>query len=185
MKRLARILFKALTVLSLLLFAATVALWVRGYWRSDGFGWARPQPPGGQRTFFLNAASGGGGFWINVGTHGPMEQDASTPDGWYWNVYGQSPRPYRAVSVTNRWGFGHQIVGAATVRSRAFVFPAWWPPALFAVLPLCRLAQAIRRRRRIVEGHCKSCGYDLRATPERCPECGVVPASPAPRPVTA
>ena len=32
--------------------------------------------------------------------------------------------------------------GAAAVRSRAFVFPAWWPPALFAVLPLCRLAQA-------------------------------------------
>src|SRR5687768_12185993 len=168
-RRFGRILFNAMTVLSLLFCVASAVLWVRGYWRSDGFGWARPQPPGGQWTFFLNAASGGGGFWMNVGTQGPRKQDASTPEGWYWNVLGQPPRPYRAISVTNRWGFGHQIVGGGRVRSRAFVFPAWWPTALFAVLPLCRLALAIRRRRRIVEGHCKSCGYDLRATPGRCP----------------
>jgi hypothetical protein len=34
-RRLARILLNALTVLSLLLFVATVALWVRGYFVSD------------------------------------------------------------------------------------------------------------------------------------------------------
>jgi len=43
-----------------------------------------------------------------------------------------------------------------------------------AVLPLVWLRREIRRRRRIKAGHCLSCGYDLRASPERCPECGAI-----------
>jgi hypothetical protein len=43
------------------------------------------------------------------------------------------------------------------------------------VLAACRrLALAIRTRRRIQNGQCRYCGYDLRASPRQCPECGTI-----------
>jgi hypothetical protein len=67
------------------------------------------------------------------------------------------------------FGYGHDmgISGMQLV-----VLPAWWLIAITAVLPAVWIYHRIRRRRWKAQHRCAHCGYDLRATPDRCPECG-------------
>ena len=46
------------------------------------------------------------------------------------------------------------------------------PLSLFAIWPLTVWRRSYDRAKRISRGHCPCCDYDLRATPDRCPECG-------------
>ena len=46
---------------------------------------------------------------------------------------------------------------------------------LYPALLLWGLVWVIARRKGHDPSHCPTCGYDLRATPQRCPECGTVP----------
>jgi predicted amidophosphoribosyltransferase len=43
--------------------------------------------------------------------------------------------------------------------------PSWI--ALLRIVPT-----SFRKRYRVKHGLCLNCGYDLRASPDRCPECG-------------
>jgi hypothetical protein len=52
---------------------------------------------------------------------------------------------------------------------------------LFALSLGCLAASRAVRPRRRLSGYCSVCGYDLRATPDRCPECGAFPSEPRSR----
>jgi hypothetical protein len=70
--------------------------------------------------------------------------------------------------------------GGSPFYSTVFAAPLWGLTALAAVLPIGWLIVAARRSRRRGPGMCRNCGYDLRATPDRCPECGTVPSKARP-----
>jgi len=60
-------------------------------------------------------------------------------------------------------------------RDLSATFPHYALILLFAPLPLLRGRRWLRDRRvrrRVREGRCIHCGYDLRASRARCPECG-------------
>ena len=59
-----------------------------------------------------------------------------------------------------------------------WALPYWKLAALSAAGPLLRAYHRLRPRR-ARPGHCQRCDYDLRATPDRCPECGASSTVPA------
>jgi hypothetical protein len=56
--------------------------------------------------------------------------------------------------------------------SGEFGLPLWVPASLLVVISFIAGAVAEAQRRRSGRGRCAKCGYDLRASPRRCPECG-------------
>jgi hypothetical protein len=83
------------------------------------------------------------------------------PDGQVWGGF------WRQIGFLVLPG-GRYLTGGLIV-----VVPYWSLMILCAIVPAWSTAHAWRVRRRRKDGLCPSCGYDMRATPDRCPECGV------------
>jgi hypothetical protein len=85
-----------------------------------------------------------------------------------------------AQPVWSRFGFFRSDNAALTVNglvmlesvSVLYGIPDGFALLLTGILPLVWLWQHNRNSRRRRHHLCPSCGYDLRATPNRCPECG-------------
>jgi hypothetical protein len=60
---------------------------------------------------------------------------------------------------------------------RGLAVPDGIAATAFLILPISQALSSVKQRRRRRRGMCPACGYDLRATPDRCPECGAVPAA--------
>jgi hypothetical protein len=71
---------------------------------------------------------------------------------------------------TERSGSGRRSI---TQISSQVTIPFWFPALLLALPPAAWLVARRRRRGQRLRGICTGCGYDLRATPQRCPECGL------------
>ncbi|HET6246547.1 MAG TPA: hypothetical protein VFE47_02525 [Tepidisphaeraceae bacterium] len=69
---------------------------------------------------------------------------------------------------TNNWKRWHH---------RQLTLPYCLVVAVLMILPLNWIFREWLRRRRRQSGLCPVCGYDLRETPMRCPECGNTPCS--------
>ncbi len=63
--------------------------------------------------------------------------------------------------------------GGVTTSATDVRIPLWLPTCILAALSFFLLLPPLhRRRKREKLGLCLKCGYDLRASKDRCPECG-------------
>jgi hypothetical protein len=186
-----------LTLLSLLLTLAAAALWVRSYWRSDCvnvWGTAHEfsvESRAGYLSFEASNLYGDGpGVCRLSGPVGRVANERAGMRAWavykfLGFVYGRDVRPGAYVGLEDKLVRAGVKTPAGNL-TRRFWYVPFWAVCVATAAPaalLLRRRHALRRRRR--EGLCPACGYDLRATPGRCPECGkLTAAEDVPRPVS-
>jgi hypothetical protein len=177
MSRLVRYISNGLAVLSLILFVVTVAVWVRSYFANDWIGRVHYAPGIENEDHHLWLISNcgilelsGGGDPIQNFSHVRWERRHFLID--KRPLYGMDGPSYlREIGIS--WqNPTTQITGEIswTVNVRLGLLALVTAIAtVFFFIPWQRVFTHPKA------GMCFHCGYDLRATPDRCPECGQVP----------
>jgi hypothetical protein len=156
-----------------------IAVWIRGYFVSETIGFGLPGPGGTITAGGFMSGRGGLGFAAVTGL--PYQKEIDGP------FYQRERSAYAGGIGTEpaRWqmlGFRYvRLPNSPYGRGWAVAVPLWSLLLLLAVWPAWHLWTVRRdgpekRRRR---GLCAHCGYDLRASAERCPECGTARAQSA------
>lgn len=158
-----------LTGLSLPLCAAIGAMWVRSYFVGDNLRWNA----GHLHTRQLSSSAGA--IWF-VDRRGPAAE-AAYDQAVRKSLHGPSP----LWAVSHQHWMALEAAMETDADGRDITYYAAWDQygvrdwvltGLTMLMPLAWCSRRLRHRRSVKAGLCAACGYDLRATPDRCPECG-------------
>jgi hypothetical protein len=104
------------------------------------------------------AAAGWGPYeWLT----GPAQHD---PPLQFFDWHGFGLGAKRTVYETDDYVETRTYAGARV--------PHWFAATVLALLPARWIISRRRGGKKAAFALCRRCGYDLRATPDRCPECG-------------
>ena len=167
--------------MSLVLCMATAVLWVRSYFVADYIEV--------RKDWKFSAWSDVGTFRLSsssivvemVNGQGAAIDSFGGPYSQRWDVAGRhAPKSTRRGLGLTTFGAGpwKSIISGRlniSVGARGYdlEFPHWVLVVALSIAPAIRVRKR-RMVRRAVGEYCSACGYDLRATPDRCPECGTL-----------